>query len=112
MRISYSFSIILTEIQDTVKSPPSEAKTIKRAILISTAVTMLYVGVWVWRSAFVVLTTIISMLLPFFNDVVGILGAFGFWPLTVYFPVEMYIAQKKIRVVLDLKVYRPFKTSY
>lgn len=82
------------------------------------------------------------MLLPFFNDVVGILGAFGFWPLTVYFPVEMYIAQQKIGkwssrwvglkmlsiscllvtiaaavgsvagVVLDLKTYKPFKTSY
>ncbi|KAL2460000.1 Proteasome subunit alpha type [Abeliophyllum distichum] len=36
------------------------------------------------------------MLMPFFNDVVGILGALGFWPLTVYFPVEMYIAQNKI----------------
>lgn len=96
----------------------------------------------IWRSLFVLLTTLISMLLPFFNDIVGILGAFGFWPLTVYFPVEMYIAQKKIRrwsvrwiclqmlsggclvislaaaagsvagVVLDLKVYKPFKTSY
>lgn len=95
-----------------------------------------------WRTAFVILTTIISMLMPFFNDVVGILGAFGFWPLTVYFPVEMYIVQKKIPnwstrwlclqmlslacltisiaaaagsfagVVLDLKVYKPFKTSY
>lgn len=82
------------------------------------------------------------MLLPFFNDVVGILGAFGFWPLTVYFPVEMYIAQQKIEkwssrwlglqmlsmsclvvsivaavgsfagVVLDLKSYKPFKTTY
>lgn len=82
------------------------------------------------------------MLLPFFNDVVGILGAFGFWPLTVFFPVEMYIAQQKIErwssrwlglqilsasclvislvaavgsvagVVLDLKTYKPFKTSY
>lgn len=82
------------------------------------------------------------MLLPFFNDVVGILGAIGFWPLTVFFPVEMYISQKKIGrgtsrwialkllslacflvsvaaavgsiagVVLDLKTYKPFKTSY
>jgi hypothetical protein len=82
------------------------------------------------------------MLLPFFNDVVGILGAFGFWPLTVFFPVEMYIAQQKIErwssrwlglqilsmsclvislvaavgsvagVVLDLKTYKPFKTNY
>uniref|UniRef100_F6GVJ1 Amino acid transporter transmembrane domain-containing protein n=1 Tax=Vitis vinifera TaxID=29760 RepID=F6GVJ1_VITVI len=97
----------------------------------------------VWRSAFVVATTVISMLLPsFFNEVVGILGAFGFWPLTVYFPVELYIVQKKIPkwstrwiclqmlsvacliisiaaaagsiagVVLYLKVYHPFKTSY
>ncbi|XP_047963101.1 amino acid permease 3-like [Salvia hispanica] len=224
---AYSFSIILIEIQDTVKSPPAESKTMKKASLISTAVTTVFymlcgcmgyaafgdlapgnlltgfgfynpfwlldianaaivihlVGAYqvycqplfafvekyaaakwpdsafvnrdinikgfnvnmfrlVWRSMFVLITTLISMLLPFFNDVVGILGAFGFWPLTVYFPVEMYIAQKKIRrwstrwvclqmlsfaclvisvaaaagsvagVVLDLKVYRPFKTSY
>ena len=96
----------------------------------------------IWRTIFVVVTTLISMLMPFFNDVVGILGALGFWPLTVYFPIEMYIAQKKIRrwsapwvglrllsftclvvslaaacgsvagVVLDLKSYRPFKATY
>ncbi|KAB2617271.1 amino acid permease 3-like [Pyrus ussuriensis x Pyrus communis] len=84
---------------------------------------------------------VISMILPFFNDVVGFLGALGYWPLTVYFPVEMYIAQKKIAewsmrwiclqilslfvlavalsaaagsvigVVHDLKVYRPLKTN-
>lgn len=95
-----------------------------------------------WRTMFVVVTTVIAMLMPFFNDVVGILGAFGFWPLTVYFPVEMYISQKKIKrwstrwialqilsftclivslaaavgsvagVLLDLKTYKPFKTSY
>lgn len=96
----------------------------------------------IWRTAFVILTTIISMLLPFFNDVVGLLGALSFWPLTVYFPVEMYIASMKIPkwttrwvglqilslscfvisvsaatgsiagVLADLKVYRPFKTNY
>lgn len=96
----------------------------------------------VWRTVFVIVTTVISMLLPFFNDVVGLLGALGFWPLTVYFPVEMYIAQKKIPkwsskwlclqilsvacliisiaaaagsvagVVLDLKTYKPFSTSF
>lgn len=94
-----------------------------------------------WRSAFVVATTVVSMLLPFFNDVVGFLGALGFWPLTVYFPVEMYIVQKKIPrwgsqwvclqllslaclvitvasaagsvagIMSDLKVYKPFSTS-
>ncbi|KAI3824824.1 hypothetical protein L1987_06295 [Smallanthus sonchifolius] len=95
-----------------------------------------------WRTVFVIVTTIIAMLMPFFNDVVGLLGALGFWPLTVYFPIEMYMAQKKIKrwgsqwigfqilsfgcllisvvaavgsvagVVLDLKTYKPFKTSY
>ncbi|KAJ0973172.1 hypothetical protein J5N97_021131 [Dioscorea zingiberensis] len=229
---AYSYSIILIEIQDTIKAPPpSEAKVMKRATLISVAVTTLFymlcgcmgyaafgdaapgnlltgfgfynpfwlldianaaivihlvgayqvycqplfafieswakqqwpksefisweviVPYWpsktyrlsifrlVWRSCFVVLTTIISMLLPFFNDVVGLLGALGFWPLTVYFPIEMYIVQKKVPkwstrwvclqmlslaclvitiaaaagsiagVIGDLKVYKPFKSS-
>ncbi|XP_050213277.1 amino acid permease 3-like [Mercurialis annua] len=184
---AYSYSIILIEIQDTVKSPPSESKTMKKATLTSVSVTTLFymlcgcfgyaafgdmspgnlltgfgfynpywlldianvaivvhlVGAYqvycqplfafvekaaaqrypdngfitedikipipgcrrpfnlnlfrvVWRTIFVVFTTVISMLLPFFNDIVGLLGALGFWPLTVYFPVEMYIAQKKI----------------
>uniref|UniRef100_A0A0E0R591 Amino acid transporter transmembrane domain-containing protein n=1 Tax=Oryza rufipogon TaxID=4529 RepID=A0A0E0R591_ORYRU len=50
-----------------------------------------------WRTAFVCATTVVSMLLPFFGDVVGLLGAVSFWPLTVYFPVEMYIAQRGVR---------------
>ncbi|KAJ1405031.1 Amino acid transporter, transmembrane domain [Sesbania bispinosa] len=96
----------------------------------------------VWRTMFVILTTVISMLLPFFNDIVGVIGALGFWPLTVYFPVEMYISQKKIPkwsnrwiclqvfsaaclvvsvvaavgsvagVLLDLKKYKPFHSDY
>ncbi|XP_022135385.1 amino acid permease 3-like [Momordica charantia] len=184
---AYSFSIILIEIQDTIKSPPSEAKTMKKASLLSVAVTTIFytlcgcmgyaafgdaapgnlltgfgfynpfwlldianvaivvhlVGAYqvfcqplfafiekfaldrfpdspfitkdikipipgfrpfklnlfrlVWRTVFVIFTTTISMLLPFFNDIVGLLGALGFWPLTVYFPVEMYISQKKIQ---------------
>ncbi|KAI8004815.1 Amino acid permease 3 [Camellia lanceoleosa] len=229
---AYSYSLILIEIQDTVKSPPSETKTMKKASLISVTITTIFymlcgcfgyaafgdlspgnlltgfgfynpywlldianaaivihlVGAYqvysqplfafiektasewypesefitkeiqipipgfkpyrlnlfrlIWRTIFVMITTVISMLMPFFNDVVGILGAFGFWPLTVYFPVEMYIAQKKLPkwstrwlclqilsvacliisiaaaagsfagVFLDLKSYKPFKTSY
>ncbi|KAL6525049.1 Amino acid permease 3 [Orobanche minor] len=230
---AYSYSLILIEIQDTIKSPPSEHKTMKKATFISVAVTTIFymlcgcfgyaafgdsspgnlltgfgfynpywlldianaaivvhlVGAYqvycqplfafvertssvyfpdsklirkeiaipipvpgfepfklnlfrlVWRTIFVIVTTVISMLMPFFNDVVGILGALGFWPLTVYFPVEMYIVQKGIPkwssrwiclqilsvaclvisiaalvgsvagVVGDLKVYKPFKTS-
>nr|XP_043640102.1 amino acid permease 3-like [Erigeron canadensis] len=231
---AYSYSLILIEIQDTIKSPPAEHKTMKKATLISVVTTTVFymfcgcfgyaafgddspgnlltgfgfynpywlldianaaivihlVGAYqvycqplfafventaaryfpeskfinnnieipipfggykpyklnmfrlVWRTIFVCLTTLVAMLMPFFNDVVGILGAFGFWPLTVYFPVEMYIVQKKIPkwstrwislqilsvacliisicaaagsfagVVTDLKIYQPFKTMY
>ncbi|KAK3002103.1 hypothetical protein RJ639_022558 [Escallonia herrerae] len=49
-----------------------------------------------WRTAYVIFTTALAMLLPFFNDFVGLLGALSFWPLTVFFPIEMYIAQAKI----------------
>ncbi|PWA66832.1 amino acid permease 2 [Artemisia annua] len=231
---AYSYSLVLIEIQDTIKSPPAEHKTMKKATLISVVTTTVFymfcgcfgyagfgdmapgnlltgfgfynpywlidiangaiiihlVGAYqvccqplfafventvakyfpeskfiknnveipipfggykpyklnmfrlVWRTAFVCMTTIVAMLMPFFNDVVGIIGAFGFWPLTVYFPVKMYIVQKKIPkwstqwillqilsvvcliisifaavgsfagVVIDLKVYKPFKTMY
>ncbi|KAJ6346186.1 hypothetical protein OIU78_008756 [Salix suchowensis] len=229
---AYSFSIILIEIQDTIRSPPAEHKTMKKAtsfsIIITTVFYLLcgcmgyaafgdlapgnlltgfgfynpywlldianaaivvhlvgayqvycqplfafvekwcarkwpksdfvtaeyevpipFYGVYqlnffrlVWRTIFVMLTTLVAMLMPFFNDVVGLLGAMGFWPLTVFFPIEMYISQKKIGrwtsrwiglqilsmtclmitiaaavgsvagVVLDLKTYKPFKTSY
>lgn len=51
----------------------------------------------IWRSAYVIVTSAIAMFVPFFNDILGLIGAFAFWPLTVYFPVEMYIAQAKIR---------------
>ncbi|XP_027341307.1 amino acid permease 4-like [Abrus precatorius] len=226
---AYSYAAVLIEIQDTIKSPPSEAKTMKKATLISIVVTTTFymlcgcmgyaafgdaapgnlltgfgfynpywlidianvaivihlVGAYqvfsqpifafveqgvkqrwsnidkefkipipgftpyklnlfrlVWRTMFVILTTVISMLLPFFNDIVGVIGALGFWPLTVYFPLEMYISQKKISkwsnkwiclqifsmacllvsvvaavgsvagVMLDLKKYKPFQSNY
>ncbi|KAG6578944.1 amino acid permease 3-like [Cucurbita moschata] len=227
---AYSYSMILIEIQDTIKSPPSEGKTMKKATLVSVTVTTLfymlcgcagyaafgdmsppnlltgfYTPYWVidianaaivihlvgayqvycqpifafvekyasekfpankfitkeieipipgfrpykfnlfrlvWRAVFVIVTTLISMLLPFFNDVVGLLGAIGFWPLAVYYPVEMYIIQKKIPkwssrwvrfqilsvacliisiaaaigsvagVLIDLKSYKPFTTNF
>ncbi|KAJ1382552.1 Amino acid transporter, transmembrane domain [Sesbania bispinosa] len=229
---AYSYSMILIEIQDTVKSPPRESKTMKKATFISVVVTTFFymlcgcfgyaafgdsspgnlltgfgfynpywlldianaaivihlIGAYqvycqplfafvenyaaerfpdsefvnktiqvpipglsnyklnlfrsVWRTIFVIITTLVSMLLPFFNDIVGLLGALGFWPLTVYFPVEMYIIQKKIPkwspkwmclhllsiaclivtvasaagsvagIILDLQVYKPFKTIY
>ncbi|XP_010058357.2 amino acid permease 2 [Eucalyptus grandis] len=225
---AYSFAILFIEIQDTIKSPPPEAKTMRKATLISVAVLALFYMLcgsmgygafgdmapghllagfgffspyWlidlsnaaitihlviayqvhaqplfafmekqfitseieieipipipgfrssytlcvfqlIWRTIFVIATTVISMLLPFFNEVIGLVGALGFWPLTVYFPVEMYIAQMKIHkwstkwiglqilsiacliisvaatmgsiagIVLRLQSYKPFGTSY
>ncbi|CAJ1974829.1 unnamed protein product [Sphenostylis stenocarpa] len=226
---AYSYSFVLLEIQDTIKSPPSEVKIMKKAAKLSIAVTTTFymlcgcmgyaafgdsapgnllagfgfhklywlidianaaivvhlVGAYqvyaqplfafveketakrwpkidqgfkisipglqpynqnifslVWRTVFVIITTVISMLLPFFNDVLGVIGALGFWPLTVYFPVEMYILQMKIPkwsmrwislqllsavclivsivaglgsvvgVLLDLKKYKPFSSDY
>ncbi|KAL5755416.1 hypothetical protein ACOSP7_023636 [Xanthoceras sorbifolium] len=230
---SYSYSFILIEIQDTIKSPPpSEATVMKKANMISSIVTtsfymlcgcMGYAAVgdlapgnlltgfafyepfWlldianiavvihllgayqvycqpifsfieklaskhypesriitreiklhipgfrpyktnlfrlVWRTVFVFVTTIVAMLVPLFNDVLGILGALIFWPLVVYFPVEMYIARKKIPkwsskwvcsrllsvfclmisivagvgslvgLTIDLKAFQPFKIRY
>ncbi|KAL2247736.1 UNVERIFIED_CONTAM: putative amino acid permease 7 [Sesamum indicum] len=48
------------------------------------------------RTAYVGLTTGFSMLFPYFNQVVGVAGAINFWPVVVYFPVEMYLVQKNI----------------
>lgn len=50
-----------------------------------------------FRTAFVVLGTTTAATFPYFNSILGVLGAFNFWPLVIYFPVEMYCAQKKIR---------------
>lgn len=96
----------------------------------------------IWRTAYVCFTTVIAMLVPFFVDVVGLLGSLGFWPLTVFLPVQMHIAQTGLRrfspkwcilqsvsficffislggcvgsiaqIVIDTQDYTPFKTTY
>ncbi|KAL2548430.1 Amino acid permease 8 [Forsythia ovata] len=50
----------------------------------------------IWRTLFVIMATILAMVMPFFNDILALLGAIGYWPLTVYFPIQMYIAKGKI----------------
>lgn len=184
---AYSYSMILIEIQDTLKSPPAENKQMKKATLVGVSTTTVFylmcgclgyaafgnnapgnmltgfgfyepfwlinvanmcifihlIGAYqvysqplyaafenylaekypdvkfftdeytvidtkrfkfklnnfrlIWRTAFVIVSTVLAIAIPFFNDVLGFLGAVGFWPLTVYFPVEMYIKQKKIK---------------
>ncbi|VFQ90547.1 unnamed protein product [Cuscuta campestris] len=50
----------------------------------------------VFRTAYVAAITGIAILFPYFNQVVGVAGAVNFWPIVVYFPVEMYLKQKEI----------------
>ncbi|KAI3465200.1 hypothetical protein Pfo_021863 [Paulownia fortunei] len=95
----------------------------------------------VWRTVYVIVTAVIAMIFPFFNDFLGLIGAASFYPLTVYFPIEMHIAQAKIPkysftwmwlkilswaclivslvaaagsiqgLAHDVKAYKPFKTQ-
>ncbi|XP_020212110.1 amino acid permease 8 [Cajanus cajan] len=51
----------------------------------------------IWRTIYVVVATIIAMAMPFFNEFLALLGAIGFWPLIVFFPIQMHIAQKQIK---------------
>ncbi|XP_072989379.1 probable amino acid permease 7 [Typha latifolia] len=183
---AYPYSIILLEIQDTLKSPPPENQTMKKASMISIFVTTFfylccgcfgyaafgndtpgnlltgfgfYEPFWLidfanacivvhligayqvfsqqvfsfvdrwssekfpnhgsvktfytiklpflpayrfnllricFRTIYVASTTGLAMFFPYFNEVLGLLGAFNFWPLAIYFPVEMYFVQRKI----------------
>ncbi|KAF3781566.1 Amino acid permease 6 [Nymphaea thermarum] len=94
-----------------------------------------------FRTIYVIITTVVAMIVPFFNDVLALLGAIAFWPLTVYFPTEMYMARNKVPafsrrwlcfqvlsagclvvsvvaaagsiqgIITDLKMYKPFHSS-
>ncbi|KAL9254423.1 Amino acid permease 8-like protein [Drosera capensis] len=183
---AYSYSMVLLEIEDTLKTPPSESKTMKRvtiSAITTTAFFYIFLGCmgyaafgngvpgniltvsfgpfWIvdianiaiivhlvtayqvfaqpiyagsekwlmsrysttpffnkaysmkfpftnstirctlckslWRMILVIFTTIIAMSIPFFNAILGFLGAMSFWPLTVHFPVSMYMKQAKIK---------------
>lgn len=49
-----------------------------------------------FRTVYAVSTTALAILFHYFNQVLGVLEAISFWPLAVYFPVEVYFEQKKI----------------
>ncbi|GLT52162.1 hypothetical protein SLA2020_255160 [Shorea laevis] len=95
----------------------------------------------VWRTAYVIVTVVVTMIFPFLDDFVGLIRAASFWLLTVYFPIEMHIAQTKMQkysftwiwlkvlswacmivslvaaggsvegLVQSLKVYKPFQSQ-
>jgi len=44
-----------------------------------------------FRTLYTVLTTFFACLLPFFGIILGLIGALGFWPATVFFPIECWI---------------------
>ncbi|XP_050881122.1 probable amino acid permease 7 [Lathyrus oleraceus] len=49
-----------------------------------------------FRTIYVISTAGLAILFPYFNQVLGVLGGINFWPLAIYFPVEMYFVQMKI----------------
>lgn len=49
-----------------------------------------------FRTAYVASTTGLALLFPYFNEVLGVLGALVFWPLAIYLPVEMYCIQRQV----------------
>ena len=49
-----------------------------------------------FRSVYVVVTVGVAVLFPYFNQVLAFSGSVIFWPLTVYFPVQMYFVHNRI----------------
>ncbi|XP_071727694.1 probable amino acid permease 7 [Rutidosis leptorrhynchoides] len=49
-----------------------------------------------FRTSYVILTTALAIIFPYFNEAVAFAGSVTFWPLVIYFPVELYFVQKKI----------------
>ncbi|XP_076887956.1 putative amino acid permease 7 [Bidens hawaiensis] len=65
-----------------------------------------------FRTLYVISTTGIALVFPYFNEILGLLGALNLWPLAIYFPVEMYIVQRKVqtwsRKWLVLQIFSSF----
>ncbi|KAL4457529.1 hypothetical protein ABPG75_012394 [Micractinium tetrahymenae] len=54
----------------------------------------MFTGWWfrAWfRPLYVVFITFLTVCLPFFSYIIGLVGALGFWPTTVYYPIRMWI---------------------
>lgn len=51
-----------------------------------------------FRTACVALSVIVAMIFPYLNLILGVLGGLNFWPLAIYFPVEMYMRISNIEV--------------
>jgi amino acid permease len=49
----------------------------------------------VWRTAYVLWITIVAASFPFFGEIVGLLGAIGFIPMTFIMPHVLWLVYKK-----------------
>lgn len=49
-----------------------------------------------FRTLYVVSTTGLAIAFPYFNSILGVVGAINFWPLAIYFPLEMYLLRRNI----------------
>ncbi|KAF5444727.1 hypothetical protein F2P56_033835 [Juglans regia] len=50
----------------------------------------------VLRTFFVIVTTLLSMFLAIYLDILVLIEILAFWPIVFYFPVKIYIMEKKI----------------
>ncbi|XP_040998958.1 amino acid permease 3-like [Juglans microcarpa x Juglans regia] len=73
-------------------SPDNEF--IKRKIKIWTSEFKLFQ--LVLRTFFVIVTTLLSMFLAIYLDILELIKILAFWPIVFYFPVKIYIMEKKI----------------
>ncbi|KAF8092677.1 hypothetical protein N665_0405s0003 [Sinapis alba] len=51
----------------------------------------------VWRRAYVVITTVVAMIFPFFNAILGLIGAASLWPFNGLFPSRDAYEQTKVK---------------
>ncbi|GJN02619.1 hypothetical protein PR202_ga19989 [Eleusine coracana subsp. coracana] len=68
--------------------------TVKAPCLPACRVNLLRVS---FRTLYVASTTVVAIVFPYFNEVLALLGALNFWPLAIYFPVEMYFIQRNVQ---------------
>ncbi|XP_057842864.1 amino acid permease 3 isoform X4 [Cryptomeria japonica] len=94
---AYPYSIIVIEIEDTLKSEPPENKTMKKASMISVTTTTFFYLLCGCFGYAAFGENAPGNLMTAFNDVLGLLGAINFWPLAVHFPVAMYMVKNKVQ---------------
>jgi amino acid permease len=58
----------------------------------------------VWRTVYVLIITLVAASLPFFGDLMGLIGATGFTPMTFVMPAVLWLVARRGQLVLWEKV--------